>query len=115
MKNLIVVIFIFVSGVNVLAEDKKCFYVSSYHQGYAWSDGVERGIRSTLSGHCQVRQFDMDTKRNTSEEFMKSAALKAKKIIEEWKPDIVIISDDNAAQYLIQPYYLNNMTFTNSF
>src|SRR5512132_3857030 len=22
----------------------KCLFVSSYHQGYAWSDGVERGV-----------------------------------------------------------------------
>ncbi|MCP4430760.1 MAG: hypothetical protein GY806_07265, partial [Gammaproteobacteria bacterium] len=22
---------------------KKCLYVSSYHRGYAWSDGVEQG------------------------------------------------------------------------
>ncbi|MCB0391343.1 MAG: hypothetical protein KDD58_08630 [Bdellovibrionales bacterium] len=87
-------------------EQKKCLYVSSYHQGYAWSDGVERGIRDVLGNKCEFKQFDMDTKRNTSEEFMAEAALKAKNIIDEWKPDIVIISDDNAAKYLVQKYYI---------
>ncbi|MEZ5583256.1 MAG: ABC transporter substrate binding protein [Candidatus Competibacteraceae bacterium] len=47
----------------------------------------------------------MDTKRNTSEEFSKQAALQAKATIEEFQPDVVIASDDNAAKYLIMPYY----------
>ncbi|MFM1892820.1 MAG: hypothetical protein RLZ44_1897, partial [Pseudomonadota bacterium] len=41
----------------------RCLYISSYHQGYAWSDGVERGLRQGLEGQCELRQFDMDTKR----------------------------------------------------
>ena len=83
----------------------KCLYVSSYHQGYAWSDGVERGLRSVLSGKCQIKQYDMDTKRNRSEASKQQAALKAKSLIEQWRPDIVITADDNAVQYLLQPYY----------
>ncbi|MCB0357648.1 MAG: hypothetical protein KDD40_11600 [Bdellovibrionales bacterium] len=87
---------------------KKCFYVSSYHQGYAWSDSIEKELKNTLKDFCELKQFNMDTKRNTAEEFVKTSALKAKSIIEEWQPDILIISDDNAAKYLVQPYYLNS-------
>ncbi len=83
----------------------KCLFVSSYHKGYAWSDGVERGLRSVLEGKCELRQFDMDTKRNKSTEFKIESALKAKEIIESWKPDVVITADDNAAKYLIQAHY----------
>ncbi len=83
----------------------KCLFVSSYHKGYAWSDGVERGLRSVLEGKCELRQFDMDTKRNKSTEYKIQSALKAKEIIESWKPDIVITADDNAAKYLIQTHY----------
>lgn len=88
---------------NVLAD--KCLYISSYHQGYAWSDGVERGLRSVLQGKCEIKQFDMDTKRNKGEEYKKRVALEAKGLIESWQPDVVITSDDNAAKYLIKPYY----------
>ena len=84
---------------------KKCLFVSSYHQGYAWSDGVERGLRSVLEGHCEVKQFDMDTKRRKSPEEIRASALRAKALIESWQPDIVITADDNAAKHLIQPYY----------
>jgi ABC-type uncharacterized transport system substrate-binding protein len=83
----------------------KCLFVSSYHQGYAWSDGVERGLRDTLAGKCEVRQFDMDTKRRKSEPEQKAAALAARDMIESWQPDVVIIADDNAARHLVVPYY----------
>ena len=85
----------------------KCLYVSSYHRGYAWSDGVEQGLRKVLTGHCEIRQIDMDTKRNKSEEFKQSAASEVKHEIETWQPDVVIVSDDNAAKYVIKQYYRN--------
>jgi len=81
----------------------KCLYVSSYHKGYDWSDGVEEGIRSVLDGQCQLRQFDMDTKRRKSTQEKQQAADLAFELIQAWKPDIVITSDDNAAKYLIVP------------
>ena len=84
---------------------KKCLYVSSYHQGYAWSDGVERGLRSVLEHECELRQFDMDTKRHKDEAYKKEIALEVKALVESWKPDVVITSDDNAAKYLIKPYF----------
>lgn len=90
---------------QAIAELPRCLFVSSYHQGYAWSDGVERGLRSTLDGKCQLRQFDMDTKRKKTPEDKQAAALAAKAVIESWLPDVVITADDNAAKYLIQPYY----------
>lgn len=83
----------------------KCLYVSSYHKGYAWSDGVEKGLLPELEGKCDFKQFDMDTKRNGTDEAKKEAALKAKELIESFQPDIVIVSDDNAVKYLVMPYY----------
>ncbi|MCP4768351.1 MAG: hypothetical protein GY875_19055 [Gammaproteobacteria bacterium] len=83
----------------------KCLYVSSYHRGYAWSDGVEQGLRRVLTGHCEIRQIDMDTKRNKSVEFKQSAASEVKHEIETWQPDVVIVSDDNAAKYVVKQYY----------
>ena len=83
----------------------KCLFVSSYHKGYAWSDGVERGLRAALKDRCELRQFDMDTKRQKSEDDKQKQALEARSVIESWTPDIVITADDNAAKYLIQQYY----------
>jgi ABC-type uncharacterized transport system substrate-binding protein len=85
---------------------KKVLYVDSYHAGYAWSDGIAGGIREIfMDTGIELRRIEMDTKRNTSEEFKKAAAVKVKGVIAEFKPDVVIASDDNAAKYLIMPYY----------
>lgn len=89
--------------LTVLAD--KCLFVSSYHPGYAWSDGVERGIRSTLEGKCEIMQFNMDTKRKKSPEHMRKAGMEVKQLINSWKPDIVITADDNAAKYVIQAHF----------
>ncbi|WP_282604576.1 ABC transporter substrate-binding protein [Pelagibius sp. Alg239-R121] len=95
-----------VASANTANEGtSKCLFVSSYHKGYAWSDGVERGLRAVLEARCELRQFDMDTKRLKSEDDKKKQAREAKAMIESWSPDIVITADDNAAKYLIQQYY----------
>ncbi len=97
--------FVFLCSAAEEAKAARCLFVSSYHQGYAWSDGVERGLRSVLEDKCDILQFDMDTKRKKSDADKKRSALEAKELIEAWKPDIVITADDNAAKYLIKPYY----------
>lgn len=83
----------------------KCLFISSYHKGYAWSDGVERGLRDRLWGKCDLRQFDMDTKRHKDLDYKVLKGKEAKALIESWKPDVVITADDNAAKYLIQPFF----------
>jgi ABC-type uncharacterized transport system substrate-binding protein len=47
----------------------------------------------------------MDTKRNKSVEFKQAAASDVKHEIETWQPDVVIVSDDNAAKYVVEQYY----------
>lgn len=91
--------------LSTQANANKCLFVSSYHKGYAWSDGVEKGLRKSLSNICTIKQFDMDTKRNRSIGHIKKSALEARSIIENWQPDVVITADDNAARYLIKEYY----------
>jgi len=83
----------------------RCLHVMSYHQGYEWNDGIEAGVENVLRGKCELRKFYMDSKRNTSPEFIQKMALQAKSLIEEYRPDVVIASDDNASRYLVQRYY----------
>lgn len=89
---------------SIAGELPKCLFVASYHKGYAWQDGAEKGLRAILDGKCEVKQFDMDTKRNPSPQYCEAKALEAKKLIEIWQPDIVIAIDDNASKYLVAPY-----------
>jgi len=85
---------------------KKVLFVNSYHEGYEWSDGIQKGVESEIdSADVDFKTVYMDTKRNPSEEFVKKAALRVKGVIDEYKPDVVIASDDSAAKYLIVPWY----------
>jgi ABC-type uncharacterized transport system substrate-binding protein len=85
---------------------KKVLYIDSYHEGYAWSDGITNGVKKALDGTgAELKIIRMDTKRHSGEDFKKEAAIKAKAEIEAFKPDVVIASDDNASKYLIMPYF----------
>jgi len=83
----------------------RCLYVSSYHSGYEWNDGIERGMDAVLQGKCEVKKFYLDGKRHLDSDFAKAKALEAKELIDTWKPDVVIAADDNASKYLIMPYF----------
>jgi len=87
------------------AQAGEVVFIDSYHEGYAWSDGITAGIQETLagSGH-NLTIVRMDTKRNKGEDFKVEAAQKALDVINDKKPDVVIACDDNAAKYLIVPH-----------
>lgn len=103
-------------------ERKKILYIDSYHLEFGWSYEIMSGITSSLNVQLanikeepndfqspyQFKAIHMDTKRNTSEEFKETAAKKALTLIKEWKPDIIITSDDNAAKYLVVPYLMKS-------
>ncbi|MEW5871340.1 MAG: ABC transporter substrate binding protein [Chloroflexota bacterium] len=87
---------------------KKILWVDSYHQGNPWNDGIERGIRKILDGsEVELRIVHMDTARNTSEGFKQAAGQLALERVQEFEPDVLIASDDNAQKYLVVPYIMN--------
>ena len=84
---------------------KKILWVDSYHQGYEWSDEIEKGIRDVLyETGVNMKIVHMDSKRNDTETFGRGAGLRARDIVQEFKPDVVIASDDNAQKYLVVPF-----------
>lgn len=89
----------------LLSDDKTCIYINSYHNGFSWSDTISKEIKTILKDSCTLIQFDLDSKREKEPESIKAKALEAKKLIDSKNPDVVIFSDDNAAKYLVEPYY----------
>ena len=88
--------------------DKRVLFIDSYHQGYAWSDGVVRGVEQVLiPTGINLLIHRMDTKRNRTESFIHEAARQVKDKIISFAPDVVIISDDNAVKHVLQKYYRN--------
>jgi ABC-type uncharacterized transport system substrate-binding protein len=105
--EMVVVLVILLFAGNVDAR-KRVFWLESYHEGYAWTDSLQAAITSTLYSHdVELKIFHMDTKRNKSEKAILAAAKNAVALIREYKPDIVIASDDNASKYVVMPYFKN--------
>lgn len=87
-------------------DGKKVLFIDSYHEGYAWSDGTLAGARSVLdSSGVELQVVRMDTKRKKTDEDKLAAAEMVRRAIEQFGPDVVIASDDNASKYVIVPHY----------
>ncbi len=80
----------------------KVLAVMSYHADYQWQKQVKEGIDEILGNSCEVRYFDLDTKRNPTNGPLK--AEKAYALYQSWKPDGVIAADDNAQSMFVLPY-----------
>jgi len=52
-----------------------------------------------------VQNYYMDTKRNNSEQFIKTVAEKMLDSIKLVDPDILVVSDDNAVKYIVEPNF----------
>jgi ABC-type uncharacterized transport system substrate-binding protein len=89
-------------------QTQKIFYVNSYHPGYGSSDDVMNGITKTMEGKTiELKNFFMDSKRKSTETEIKESVQNALTEIDEFSPDLLIVSDDNAVKYLVQPYFNN--------
>lgn len=84
---------------------KRVLWVDSYHEGNPWNDGIGRGITAKLKDSgVELRIVRMDTARNPDESHARQAGQRAKNVIDEFRPDVVIATDDNAAKYLVVPF-----------
>jgi ABC-type uncharacterized transport system substrate-binding protein len=101
-----------VCGQTVFAKDyanKRVFILHSYDDQFPWTHFVQEAAKSILdNSHVQSMAFYMDTKRHSSEAEKFAAAQMAKLQIEQFKPDVVITSDDDAVKYVLMPYYKNS-------
>jgi len=89
-------------------ESPRIFYVNSYHIGYGSSDDVMKGINETLAGkNVELRTFFLDAKRQTSDSAMIRSVNHALIEIDQFNPDVLIVSDDNAVRELVVPHFNN--------
>lgn len=89
-------------------QGKKILYINSYHAGLEWSDGITRGIQQVLKNTgVQLKIVYMGARHHPPGTTKPAIALSIKAIIEEFNPDVVITSDNAAAEYVIMPHYKN--------
>lgn len=89
----------------VAADVPRVFYLNSYHTGYPPSDEVQRGIEEALAVGTQLRIHHLDAKRQPTDDSLKRNAAAALAAIREFKPDLLIASDDDAVKYVVAPHF----------
>jgi len=84
---------------------KKVFVVFSYHPEFSWVISENGGIDEVFEGKkLEVERFYMDTKRKTGLEWMKQVSDSAIARIETFKPDVLMVFDDNACEWVAKHY-----------
>ena len=107
LNHLIIILILLLQscGQKEMAK-KKVVYVNSYHLGHPPTDEVTAGILENLPlDSFEIHSFFMDSKRNSSEAFIEDRSLEILDSMMQIKPDIILVSDDNAIKYLVQPFY----------
>jgi ABC-type uncharacterized transport system substrate-binding protein len=101
---------------------RRIFVVSSYHREYLWSQDTQKGLCAGLlefgfldradqgaeftrtdageSSSCLVKKVWMDTKRKSSAHEMAVATDRVMADLAAFAPDLVLLGDDNAANYI---------------
>ncbi len=89
-------------GASGLDVTKKVLVIHSYHPEYEWVSTISRGIKIVFekAHNVQVETIYMDTKRNTSPAWKIESGKRAREVISQWDPDVVITADDNAQEYV---------------
>ena len=124
MKTLLMLIFIFCFNVAGYGQQKKIriVVVSSYHREYLWSQDTHKGVCAALldfkfvDNEKQIEEYAkndyletdkivikkawMDTKRKSSKTEIADTSARITKEINEFKPDLILLGDDNAANYI---------------
>ncbi|MER2498661.1 hypothetical protein ABS858_21515 [Vibrio neptunius] len=86
------------------SQAEKVLLIESYHAEYPWDASYVKGIESVLTDSAQLYRFQMDTKRLPAKEF-ESRADEALSYYYSLQPDVVILGDDNALNYMLPRLY----------
>jgi ABC-type uncharacterized transport system substrate-binding protein len=104
----------------------KIFIVSSYHREYLWSQDTNQGVCAALlhfdyldhekqaeeytkndyvkTSKAEIKKAWMDAKRKSKSSERAQAATRVSKEINDFKPDALLLGDDDASEYLGRVY-----------
>ncbi len=125
-SHLIIVLLGILGGFHCLAENpaakKRFFIVCSYHRQYLWSQSTQQGLSAGMLKHgyldssaqaeelmrqdrvesskAVIRKEWMNTKQEYSPEEIARSTVRIKQAIEAFRPEVVFLGDDNAANYI---------------
>jgi len=80
----------------------KVLVVFSYEENLQWDTDIKKGIESAAANACEIRYFYMNTKMNFAGGQEK--AKEAYALYQEFKPNGLIVADDDAQAMFVVPY-----------
>lgn len=89
----------------------RILHVMSFNSPYVWTDTQFDGFKAGLGADVKVeyKVFQLDTKHQSAPEEQERNGRRARQLVDEWKPDLVFTSDDDAVR-LVTRYYINKPT-----
>ena len=80
--------------------DKRVLVVHSYDRSFAWTADIDEALqRVLLPAKVRIHTFFMDTNLRSDTPHLTEAGRQAEKLMQEFRPHVVITSDDNAQKY----------------
>lgn len=103
----LIILSIFIVMHNL--ERPRLLLIHSYETDYTWTTEQIEGIERVLEGKntYTIREHFLDTKKKPYDDYMKRAEREVKALIKQWKPNVIIATDDNA-QILAGQYFVND-------
>ncbi|EKD35547.1 MAG: hypothetical protein ACD_75C01862G0004 [uncultured bacterium] len=90
----------------------KILHVMSYHLPWEWTETQFNGFKEALHDlKVEYRVFQMNTKKNSSEQGKEKMGKEARDLIDSWQPDLVYANDDDAQQYVARHYVNRKLPF----
>ncbi len=110
-----IIIFLFAALLALMSCSKspeKLLIIYSYHPEYEWCRQEKRGIEDVFSDqNIIIESFYMDTKRKTNKTWEKNITNEAILKIKSFKPDLVIVCDDNACRLVAKQFVDKKLPF----
>ena len=88
------------------SENKEVLLIHSYHKGYIWTDDISKAVENNFSAYknIELTTVYMDTKRIDDSSYLENLSKIYKQQFANRKFDLVIISDNNAFDFIAKYY-----------
>ncbi len=86
------------------SQSKDVLLIHSYHKGYIWTDDISKTIEKNFANHKEIEltTIYMDTKRIDDSSYLYNLSRLYKQEFEGRKFDLIILSDNNAFDFMIK-------------
>jgi len=103
-KFLLLYFLIFIALSHADDNNKEVLLLHSYHKGYKWSDDISKAIEDKFASHqnIELTTMYMDTKRILDPIYLNKLANLYKEQLSNRKFDLIIVSDNNAFEFIIR-------------